>query len=958
MTAVSRAALLLAASLIMVSLAFCMAGEKSYAEGEDDYQFGTAGVWSTFGGEMLDDSFYYSDSWFSEDPETENDSLALVSMQVTAAATTDEEEGEGAAFLKKLGFTDIGFYGFRTEDEDDCAYMYGKKKIGDKTVIAIVVQSYSTVSGIKVKGWKQNFTVNGEDPEGEHYALGKAADSVLGRIAALTGSADGNVRYWITGHSRGGALANLISAKLPARLAAQGTDAGIYAYTFEAPSTIDSNAIDDPDKYGYIHNFRCSDDIVTMVPPAAWGKDQGSSMTLYGVIHQLNSEKTDANLKDELKKLGSKMKVIDDSGLGDITAESIIAKLVSRIPERADYSKQNSESFTTLDGQEKTIEYSHQGTFVRLMEIIFGENKIKTAGLADRIGDAVPALDSYIRGYLTELGKLEVTDSEARESDARAYYFDAAKKLCEFLKSKKEPDPEEVSDTEGEVSEEEAPEDEPEDEELPFTEEEAYALLELAAPVLIDPAVADEEQYAVTEEPMKLEQAFAYLSPGLTVAVNADELVFSHHFDTCIARLKSLAPQPEMDGIALTIPEPKTGDAVSKVTRDVENAVDDLGITWLDASAKWDTDDPTIRKNKTYYVDLKFYIKGHLLSESAKFTLNGQEPCAEPKISYKDGITTVRCAYEFTFGTPKEYKISFESEYGETPEDMIVTEGTMLKYVPEPVVTDVEGYRFSRWDKEGSAWDDITASDETSELGEIYFYAKWIELIDKIEITFSVPAVGQKWNAPSVPKNAPYHLEEISVQNSDYKEIVKVSKKEELMLSFSVVPNSSGRELLVDDDGGYIGTIKVKGATLDYSYTDSESNLFVGCLFTPKDNKVTALQKGGAFKMADKVIRGTKSDRSLKGSSKSPLKLKASKKTKKSIKLTWKKAKGAKSYVVYGALKGKKMTKIATVKKNSYTVKKAGKKLAKGKKYKFIVVARKGSKVVSTSATVLTGTSK
>lgn len=918
----SRKFNVLMASMIVAALAFSMICKPSYAQGLDDYQFGTAEIWSTYNNEMLYDSYYYSDSWFSEDPETENDKLALISMQVTASAMSDEKDGEGAAFLKKLGFTDIGFYGFQSDD-DDCAYMYGQKKVGDETVIAVIVQSYSTVDNVKLKGWKQNFTVNGDNAKGEHYALGKAADNVLGRIAALSKDADGSVRYWITGHSRGGALANLISAKLPAKLSNQGTNAKIYAYTFEAPSTVDNDSIDHSNKYEYIHNFRCSDDIVTMVPPEAWG----NGMTLYGVIHKLNTDKTTENLNKELKKLGSNARLEEESSLGKDGAEKIIAKLVERIPERADYSKENSESFTTLDGQKKTIQYTHQGTFLKVMECLFGKDKIKTKGLADRLEDAVPALDAYTRAYLIECSKLE-----GSESDARAYYFDAAKKLCEFLKTANE--------------------------KLPFNEEERYALIELAAPIIINKDLADQEEYAVTEETLTKEQAFAYVDPGLSTAEHAGELVFSHHFDTCIARLKTLAPQSDLDSIPFTISEPKAGDAVTKVTRDTEKVIDDLGTSWLDASAKWETDDSTLKKNKTYYLNLKLYVKGPTVSEDAKFTLNGKESLTEPKISYKDGVTNIRCTYQFTFGTPKEYKLTFETDHGEAPDEMTVAKGTLLKYVQQPVMKDTDGYRFGGWKSNyGVEWDTIEVSDESTELGEIIFAAYWVGSIDDIQVTFSTPAVGEKWKAPTLPKNANYHLEQVAVVNKTYDEVDKITKKEKLHFTFKVVPNSKKHALKIEDDE-YTGKITVKGATLKSAYSDDEGTLNVECDFTPLDNNVTALQKDGSFEMADKVIKNTKSDKSLKGSSKSPLNLSAGKKTKTSIKLTWKKAKGAKTYVVYGALKGKKMTKIATVSKTSYTVKKAGSKLSKGKKYKFIVVARNGSKVVSTSQTVLAGTKK
>jgi hypothetical protein len=440
--------------------------------------------------------------------------------------------------------------------------------------------------------------------------------------------------------------------------------------------------------------------------------------------------------------------------------------------------------------------------------------------------------------------------------------------------------------------------------------------------------------------------------------MGSGELTLSHHFDTSIARLKTLAPQPETEGIAVTVPDPKSGDAVSKVTRDTEKAVDDMSISWLDASAKWKTDDPKIKKNKVYYLELSFYVKGHSIPENAKFTVNGKEPCAEPKISYKDGIAIIRCAYQFTFGTPKEYRVTFDTEYGESPEEMTVTEGTILRYVQQPLMEDIEGYHFGGWRTySNDEWDSIEISDETTEWGEITFCAMWVEYIDDIQISFSIPAVGQTWEMPSIAKNANYHLEETAVQNSNYDRIEKITGKETLTLSFKVVPNSKAYALSTGDNK-YRGTLTVKGVSVDYSYTDFEDNLNVSCIFTPLDNNVTALQKGGSFEMADKVIRSSKSDKSLNGSSRSPLKLRVSKKTKKSLKLTWKKADGAKTYVIYGARKGKKMTKIATVKKNSYNVKKIGKKLSKGKKYKFIVVARDGNEVVSTSATVLAKTKK
>lgn len=108
------------------------------------------------------------------------------------------------------------------------------------------------------------------------------------------------------------------------------------------------------------------------------------------------------------------------------------------------------------------------------------------------------------------------------------------------------------------------------------------------------------------------------------------------------------------------------------------------------------------------------------------------------------------------------------------------------------------------------------------------------------------------------------------------------------------------------------------------------------------------------IKAVETLILKSNTNKDIKGSTYSPLKVKSKKQTKKSIKLTWSKAKGAQKYVIYGNAYGKKnkMKKIATTKARSFNVKMiAGKKLKKGVYYKFIVVAQKGDKAVAVSKT-------
>ena len=100
----------------------------------------------------------------------------------------------------------------------------------------------------------------------------------------------------------------------------------------------------------------------------------------------------------------------------------------------------------------------------------------------------------------------------------------------------------------------------------------------------------------------------------------------------------------------------------------------------------------------------------------------------------------------------------------------------------------------------------------------------------------------------------------------------------------------------------------------------------------------------------EKQIKSIKDERDVAGSTFSILQAKQKKVTKNSIKIAWKKVKGAESYVVYGNKCGKKnkYVKLKTVKKTSFTQK----KLKKGTYYKYIVVAVGNGKARAVSKTL------
>ena len=478
-TVKSKASVLLA---VLLSASLLCACGSSY-----EYMTGDVDWYSTYnkGDKIIHDTYYYSDDWFKDKAEKDNEELALASMQLTASAVSGDENGTGAAFLKSMGFDEVGFSDFTSADPDDFNYTWGKKTLDDGTVlVAVAVQSSSQDMAVKNKGWKQNFTVNGDSSIGEHYAYAKAVDKMIDGIADL-GKGD-KVKYWLTGHSRGGAIANVLAAHLPDKLGDR--NAGIYAYTFEAPATVDEETAA-AGGFKYIHNYLCSDDFVTMIP--GWG------MTRYGDPHELTDKKRDEELSDELKSLGSeaadhKMRIVVKSD-----ADRLTANIAAAVPTRADYSKERTDKVTASDGTVHEITYTYQDSMVKLMDFIFsGDGDPENPPLKKLMSSKDEVMDSA--SHLAEGLKLANAGK-----DPSAEYWTATEGIYKAMQE---------NDAAGEL-----------------TEEDLYKILCLAAPVLIDfPEGSSEPSYDLLTD----------------VAGYSGDLTYSHQFDTVIARLKLLAPAP------------------------------------------------------------------------------------------------------------------------------------------------------------------------------------------------------------------------------------------------------------------------------------------------------------------------------------------------------------------------------------------------------------------------------
>lgn len=214
---------------------------------------------------------YYSDSFFEKSACSYNHALAVMSLGMSMAAFTKPESGDRPirSLLFSIGcderYIETKKFDTSSPTDDSCAYAFGTKKLPDGSyLIAIVIRSH------KYGGeWVSNAHVVDESCPDFAAGFKNAADKVFDALSgymALRGLDGKHVRVWISGFSRGGAIANLLGARLTLEECFE-KDC-IYTYTFATPNTVFDRAAVFTDN---IFNIVSEIDTVPRVPPASWG---------------------------------------------------------------------------------------------------------------------------------------------------------------------------------------------------------------------------------------------------------------------------------------------------------------------------------------------------------------------------------------------------------------------------------------------------------------------------------------------------------------------------------------------------------------------------------------------------------------------------------------------------------------------------------------------------------------
>lgn len=246
------------------------------------------------------DEFYYTDDFFRQGNSIYDHELAKASLALSMASF---KKSFAVSLLEDMGYGSVVSYRYnQTGDEDKAALAMAHKDAGGIQIVAVAVRG-----GKYGDEWGSNGRV-GYDGEsfGYHYGFRRAAEDAVVQLKEY--SAEHSIdlktaKIWITGFSRGAAVANVMGALLQD----EGTvgPENLFDYTFATPSTVSAGAVP-VDQLSGIYNIVNPLDIVTRLPMNAAGISKTSNgrtvrynwdYVKYGTTLSLPSDSESAQLQ-------------------------------------------------------------------------------------------------------------------------------------------------------------------------------------------------------------------------------------------------------------------------------------------------------------------------------------------------------------------------------------------------------------------------------------------------------------------------------------------------------------------------------------------------------------------------------------------------------------------------------------------------------------------------------------
>lgn len=203
----------------------------------------------------------YGDELLSQDTKVFSKDIAFLSY---AASVYSEFRVQLDQFYQDIGF-DNRFYApcyTSTPTADTIGYFFAHRTIGEEEVIAVTIRGFGYG-----QEWANNFMI-GES--GNHTGFDERTEEVLLALDEYIQVRFQNcqIKLWLTGYSRGGAIANMLAQKVLSRNKFGVTEDTLMAYTFEAARGLTK---ENAPAYKSVFNLVNHADVVPKVGPELYG---------------------------------------------------------------------------------------------------------------------------------------------------------------------------------------------------------------------------------------------------------------------------------------------------------------------------------------------------------------------------------------------------------------------------------------------------------------------------------------------------------------------------------------------------------------------------------------------------------------------------------------------------------------------------------------------------------------
>ena len=230
--------------------------------------------------EQTEETYYYSDDYFRQSGTVDNEHLLGMSYNLALSTFEVRNYTYSKELLEAIGFKDIQANDMIEKPTlETIGTVIAHKKIDGSNVIVVAIRGEKYDSE-----WGNNFIVG---KEGDAKGFSDTSVKVINRIQKyISDYSLDNVKLWMVGYSRAGAVADLVGVYVNKNLEEFHTTVDdLYIYTYEAPAASTDNTI-----YDNIYTVRSINDLIPMVYPKEWrfyhnGKviniGEASSITTY-----------------------------------------------------------------------------------------------------------------------------------------------------------------------------------------------------------------------------------------------------------------------------------------------------------------------------------------------------------------------------------------------------------------------------------------------------------------------------------------------------------------------------------------------------------------------------------------------------------------------------------------------------------------------------------------------------